>query len=645
MTSDVDTFTDLPEHSTNSDLRNSRRVFYANVLGLEQCNLTEDLRQLCEQWRNLCRAKWVWLWVYHDDIGGDMGHWELSAVACDGQIENYVLDNLSPSNGDQTVAELCASTGLPFFVADIATWNRTADGRLHRVVCASELMKMGCSSVLCVPIIAPSAGSANVVSSASQFSAPLRAAMCIHFDKPPPVSEREGRSSLLLMGKLTARMILTAFEAEQHRIISKMNMLAVEYLTRQNRRRPSESRRDYLKLVITLINEHLRIQFTSFFYRSENRRFVYCVATNSLFDEGGRPLMKHERLYRNATYRRGEGLTGQVFKTGKPFFSRMGHTPDRPTYKFRETPLETPEGELAWVIYPICAPPIDSKIGRKPEVLGVVRCIGNQAAFVKGKMRNIDPLQLRTLDFIVRMLAPVLETMEANIEREKVISIIKHDLFAPLEMAKALLHRASKDIAESKFPDEHFLGDMAFCLHTSVSLATSLDQAPTEVRECVQTETKMEADLVQGIKKMMSGYAFKYSGMTIFTGDIKGIFPECIMIDRDLISRALTNLIVNAVKYGEPKSVISILARSDDAGYYLLVHNKGPKIPELERDLIFKEGYRSEAVVAKIGMGMGLPIAKAIMRKHGGDLKLLDSADGTTFGLFFPWHLQRIKKE
>ncbi len=636
----LDSLTSLPEETGDIRVRSKRRSFYERVLSIVPNDPTNDLRKLCHAWREFLGAKWIWLWLFHPQSNGEGGHWELTSVDASETLENYLPDSLTPVDGKSSVAELAISSEMPIFVPDVTSWERNYENQMHRVVYAESLIKMGGRALICIPLIPPQDESARDKTPTAKFSQPLKAAVCAHFANP---DERtlEGRCSLKLMGQLSAHFIGNVYDAEHHRIMTAMNSMAVEFLTRNTKRRPSDDRRNYLGKVIDLIKERLKVKFVSIFYRNEAETLIYCVATNSLYDASGKPLMHEERLFRTATYAPKEGLTGKVFASGKPYFHRISQVAPRQKYKFRETPLEVTETDLAWVIYPICAPSALDSVPQKADVFGVIRCVGPEADFAQGRKRNIDPLQIQTLDFIVRMLAPVLETMASNIERERVISIIKHDLFSPLKMCRDLVKKAERRVADGRPIIEHFFPNIQFCLHTARTLAAGLDQSPTEIQEYSPKPTKMEADIIAKIKNMLTPHAFVENRMLIQFSDVKSVFPEYIIIDRDLIARAVCNLIINAIKYGDPNSTIWILARQDTAGYYLLVQNKGEGISEEDREHIFEEGYRSSvAINKKIGLGMGLPIARAIMEKHGGALRLVGSPDFTTFSMFFPADLK-----
>ena len=252
----IEALTGLSEESRDRNFRPLRRTFYKRLFSIVPQNPTEDLRRLCEEWRTFTGAKWVWLWLCHPVENGDPGHWELTAVGAAGKIDPYVLENLTPADGRATVAELAYNVGKPVLVDDISTWTRTYNNQIHRVVCSQELADMGCKSLLCIPLIQTPDVSVVDSGPTARFSRPLQAAICVHFDGPPPTA-MDGLTSLGLMGQLSARILSSVYDAEQHRIIAAMNSMAGEFLARKSKRRPADDRREYLQNVIALVCERL----------------------------------------------------------------------------------------------------------------------------------------------------------------------------------------------------------------------------------------------------------------------------------------------------------------------------------------------------------------------------------------------------
>jgi two-component system osmolarity sensor histidine kinase EnvZ len=95
----------------------------------------------------------------------------------------------------------------------------------------------------------------------------------------------------------------------------------------------------------------------------------------------------------------------------------------------------------------------------------------------------------------------------------------------------------------------------------------------------------------------------------------------------DAMARALGNLIGNAIRYGG-QVWVRVGCRRDAAE--VLIDDDGPGIPPERREEVFKPFTRLEESrnVGTGGVGLGLTIARDIVRTHGGDLILEDSPLG-----------------
>jgi signal transduction histidine kinase len=101
------------------------------------------------------------------------------------------------------------------------------------------------------------------------------------------------------------------------------------------------------------------------------------------------------------------------------------------------------------------------------------------------------------------------------------------------------------------------------------------------------------------------------------------------------LRRALENLALNAVKYGDGKEV-SLNVAQTHGRVIISVHNCGNPIPDAQRKDIFEYLNRGEES-GKIGWGIGLPFVQEVAKRHGGTV-VLDSSEqaGTTFTLDIP---------
>ena len=106
--------------------------------------------------------------------------------------------------------------------------------------------------------------------------------------------------------------------------------------------------------------------------------------------------------------------------------------------------------------------------------------------------------------------------------------------------------------------------------------------------------------------------------------------------NRELVSQALANLVDNAIKYAEPhdKPVngvapeIVVRALNEGDRILLTVADSGPGIPESDRTRVVERFVRLEQSRSKPGSGLGLSLASAVARLHGGELTLEDNHPG-----------------
>jgi signal transduction histidine kinase len=105
---------------------------------------------------------------------------------------------------------------------------------------------------------------------------------------------------------------------------------------------------------------------------------------------------------------------------------------------------------------------------------------------------------------------------------------------------------------------------------------------------------------------------------------------------RELVSQALANLIDNAIKHagaeasktnGAPAEIV-VGAGVDGERITLSVADRGPGIPEADRGRVVERFVRLEQSRSQPGSGLGLSLASAVARLHGGELKLEDNHPG-----------------
>jgi signal transduction histidine kinase len=109
--------------------------------------------------------------------------------------------------------------------------------------------------------------------------------------------------------------------------------------------------------------------------------------------------------------------------------------------------------------------------------------------------------------------------------------------------------------------------------------------------------------------------------------------------DRDKLVISLHNLLGNAVKYSPDGGEVSVSVEADDGSLSVAFKDKGIGIDNDELEKVFDRFYRAkDSRVSQItGTGLGLPIAREIVRRHGGDIQAASTLNqGSTFTITLP---------
>lgn len=105
-----------------------------------------------------------------------------------------------------------------------------------------------------------------------------------------------------------------------------------------------------------------------------------------------------------------------------------------------------------------------------------------------------------------------------------------------------------------------------------------------------------------------------------------------------LLEMLMSNLIENALKYSEKKSLVDVSIYRDRKGVHFRVKDEGPGIAEEERSKIFDKFYRvgNEATRTTKGTGLGLYLCKQIAKDHNADVTVENNdAMGSIFTVNF----------
>lgn len=216
----------------------------------------------------------------------------------------------------------------------------------------------------------------------------------------------------------------------------------------------------------------------------------------------------------------------------------------------------------------------------------------------------------------VRQAAHAFNEMQSRIrrfvsDRTQMIAAISHDLGTPITRLRLRAEFIEDEEQRSKMLAD--LDDMERMVSSALSFTR--DEAPCEPRAMVDLRTLLHRvcdDLAD-------------SGQAVSLQDATAAVPyECRPV---AMRRALGNLIDNAVKYGR-RAEVSLRATADDI--VIRIDDEGPGIPEDRHEDVFKPFHRLDVSRSREtgGAGLGLAVARSIVRAHGGDIVLVNRPEG-----------------
>jgi signal transduction histidine kinase len=117
------------------------------------------------------------------------------------------------------------------------------------------------------------------------------------------------------------------------------------------------------------------------------------------------------------------------------------------------------------------------------------------------------------------------------------------------------------------------------------------------------------------------------------------VLPEHLVIsgDKSKMQRLITNLLENAIKYNKEGGTVTISVKQENQRVNIQIEDTGVGIPEEDLPHIFERFYRCDRSRSLGGIGLGLSLAKAIVKAFNGDIRVKSAFDqGSSFQVILP---------
>jgi signal transduction histidine kinase len=141
-------------------------------------------------------------------------------------------------------------------------------------------------------------------------------------------------------------------------------------------------------------------------------------------------------------------------------------------------------------------------------------------------------------------------------------------------------------------------------------------------------------ELVKECVGLVEAQAAEY-GVTL-TADLPAELPA-VETDHDMVKQVLLNLLTNALKYNHQGGRVQVTAQAVPGYLRVRVTDSGVGVPAGSVSRLFEKYYRAPGSEARVGTGLGLPIAKRIVQALGGKIGLQSTGPaGSTFYFELP---------
>jgi CHASE2 domain-containing sensor protein/signal transduction histidine kinase len=271
-------------------------------------------------------------------------------------------------------------------------------------------------------------------------------------------------------------------------------------------------------------------------------------------------------------------------------------------------------------------------LAREGATVEVVSPDGEQFLLRAAACTGVEPES--TAGYIVS-LVNISELRAAEAQRDEILAFLSHDMRSPQSSILALLELHELD-PENHPPDQvhkriaqsarRTLDLSEQFLQLSRAESKQYDFEPTDLHLLVEDAVEEARPFAQ-----QKPVHFKF--------DSSDDAPMLVRADRAMFTRALINLLTNAVKYSPENTETTIVLRQNNAEASVGVIDQGYGIAEADQARLF-ERYRRFSTPGQpkaTGAGLGMAFVKTVIERHGGRISVTSGiGKGSSFFLHLP---------
>lgn len=238
---------------------------------------------------------------------------------------------------------------------------------------------------------------------------------------------------------------------------------------------------------------------------------------------------------------------------------------------------------------------------------------------------------------LIILIEDLTQQHAADVARDTFVTQATHELRTPLTNIRLYAERAIEQGEDVLIRGE--------CLNVINQEARRLERIVTDMLSASEIDAgSLQIEIAEvRLEALMDELKLDYDELArnkdiTFTLELP---PKLFALhaDRDKLTMALHNLVGNAFKYTPAGGFVTVSVRQDESGLNVSVSDNGIGIRPEDQNRIFEKFYRvKDQRVSRIsGSGLGLSLAREVIRLHGGQLTVQSEPDrGSTFTLSIP---------
>ena len=206
--------------------------------------------------------------------------------------------------------------------------------------------------------------------------------------------------------------------------------------------------------------------------------------------------------------------------------------------------------------------------------------------------------------------------------RDKMYSVIAHDLRSPMASMKMLLNTIMMSVEKDKI-DPDIFDMLEMSNKTSEEVFSLLDNllkwTKSQLGKLTVIPQKLDiSGLADGVVEVMNSVA-EVKHIKLIRTDHESFF---VYVDIEMIKSILRNLISNAVKFSNPDSEIKVGIKAEDGKGIVSVTDSGKGIKKEDQHKLLKDSthFTTYGTNSEEGSGLGLLLCRDFARKNGGEL-------------------------